>query len=168
MKLYSAGTYSTWAIGAVANPVSIFTLVNPTTSKVFTRLHRISFSLVATAATSLAVGLVKNSSIPTGGTSTTLTPQALNPNDPTATSTCNIYTAVPTGITGTSIVIRQTYANVPTSATGGSVVNSNIVWDDLANGEGILLVPGNSIMLQISSTTSAGTAALMDLDFSEE
>jgi hypothetical protein len=167
LAVNTEGTKATYSVGIVgfapaATATDFFNVAGSASKTV--RVTRVQLSGVASSAASVAIQLIRRSSLNTGGTPASATPLAHDTNDTAATATVASYGANPTlgSAVGTH---RAQQLNL------GSNVAGTITWDfTLRNAKGLAL-RGTAQSLSLNwggAAVPGGTSLAIDVEFTEE
>lgn len=142
-------TISTAAFATVASPTDIFEIYGSASKTV--RILRITCNGTAAAGSTYPVFILRRSTVNTGGTSSTLTPQKLDTTSPSATCTAKSYTANPTTGTLVGTVVATQIANTVSSSPG--VANLPIFDADKYGGAMVLRGTSDGCTVNLNGVT---------------
>ena len=175
---FSAGILALSIVAVTATDV--LTISNPV-SGVAVRIMRIGFGGVASSGLHATVGILKRTTLNTGGTSTTLAATPMDTNDPsippasgaisTANAVATAYTANPTTLgTLQGSLIRATRIFLPPNVANSTVGDAEIVYGE-GGGQAwknIVLRLNESMCINLNSQSLAGVLANIWITWTEE
>lgn len=166
------GTKDTFCCGIIgflpiATPTDIWTMIGSATKVV--RITKIRLTGVATAATPVALQLIKRSTANTGGTTTTPTIVPNDTSDAAATAVITYYAAGANPTLGSTVgTMRSGFLNLGAAAAGAAGV---LEWDFTNLNDKAIVLRGVAQAISINwngAAVPAGTLLTIEVRFTEE
>lgn len=157
--LHTPPTYSTSVTGlvpATLGATDIFTIQNPVGSGIVVRVWVVALSGTAVTAITVDAGIVKRSSLNTGGTSTSPPAVPHDSNNPAALAVVKAYTANPTSL-GTLVGVKRS-VKFPLLLAGAAVSAPafELYTRSGKPQQGYVLRPGELLGINFTSTVVIG------------